>query len=212
MIYNDGYGMIEMAHITVLESYLKNTTKGMVVELGCGNTQLSIKSFWSKRYIAIEKDVSQYPKSECKNVTIINGDAKALPFQNETINLCIALGLFGNLDICSGSQSDIVIDSKTRTVTDLTAGWNTLSPIEYQEQIKMEWKQIEIEWKQTWPERSKKVVDEVHRVLKHGGIFLISNHIKRQPIEIFKKILSCLQTVDLFVGSERYFLIVKKSD
>lgn len=203
MIYIAGYGMIEMAHIAILESCLKEAKEGVVVELGCGNTPLSTEAFWSKRYIAIEKDKRLYPKSATKNVTIIHGDAKALPFRDETIDFCVALGLFGNLDVFSDSQSDIVVDSQTHVFTEFAKWDRPLSHTEYQQRLG-------IELKRTWLERSRKVINEVNRVLGPGGVFLVSNSIERQPVEIFQKLLRCFQAVELFVGSRRYLLIARK--
>lgn len=153
-MYTRKYGMIDTSHVIILESYLEKAKNKVIVELGFGRSEeINKKARYTYKYLAIEKDKIIRHPSFLGNALIIHADAKALPLIDEKVDLVLALGLFGSLDIDIDGKSDLV---KEQTLEITEFGWTY---------IKKSGKELLAELMETWSDRSKKVIDEAYRIL-----------------------------------------------
>ena len=192
--YHKGYGMIELNHIPVVDSYLEQARDGVVVDLGCGSSDHGLKARWARIFCAIEKDRATVadiinPKP---NIQVLIADAKSTPILTASVDVVLAFGLFGNLDIYRDGSTDF--DDAVGALSDVFFSFA-----------------VEQRVKKTLVKRSQVVMAEMIRMLKPNGVVLISNHLKRQPQKDFCRILRRhFSQIEVQSGTLRYLVIARK--
>ena len=212
------FGMIEECHVDTVEQYL--ATASTVLELGCGSVPLDSKSRFARRYVAIDRDREKLCQKLSRNIYYINADVKSMPCRANSIDLVLALGLFGNLDVYTNSElvehletmllqevkivKDDEIDGARMAWAGGFAGKRAVTRSEFDDRLRSAY------WN-FLPTIIPEVLAEACRALKPQGRLLISNHQERLP---YKRFISWCS--ELFLGHsvhygvERYLLILEK--
>ena len=160
-------------------------------------------------YLSYDLYVRPVEDKICESLGIIKGDAKKLEvrFKKGSVDLILALGLFGQLDVASlESGGELLIgDSLIRQ--------------EFLEHRKAEIKKI----LKSYNERVEKVIKSIYSVLRPKGIVIISNQNKEKLVVSNDKSYDLnyyknkfekegFKIEKIYQGKERYLMICKKEE
>lgn len=180
-------GLIAKEHIPIYIELLKQYGKGTVLELGCGPKDPSKNiSTWVDSLI--EMDVG---KTACeffsgitlpKNTFFIKGDIRDQPLPDSSIDLTLMIGSYGDC-------------------------------IPYYEYTNPKYKDIKYEEVHNLTNQSKnKLITETNRTLKPKGILIVSNSTMNQkPEETLPKFEKYFDTLDTYIGEERYLILARSN-
>ena len=185
--------MIESNHIPVIDFYLEQAHDGVVVDVGCGSGNHGFKAQWARIFCAIEKNRATAADIVNPNhcIRVLIADAKSIPILSKSVDVVLAFGLFGNLDIYRDGSTDF------DDAVVISAAFVTLA--------------VEQRVRETFVKRSQMVMAEMTRILKPNGVALISNCLKRQPQKDFCRILGrYFSQIEVQIGTSRYLAIARK--